>query len=362
MYWLLLKRELINMPPKFRVAALAGTFDHFHQGHQKFLVAAFDAADTIYIGITSDTFAQSLRQAEVAAFADRKKEVEIFLAKNNLLLRTTIFELNDIHGPTLDEGSSIEAIIVTGKTRYGAELVNKLRREKGLLPLVIVEIAMVEAKDGGELSSSRIRNGEIDRKGDLFIQPLWLRKDLRLPPNLRLSLQKPLGALIFGHENNLNEAIAVAKENLKGKNPVSVVTVGDVVTKSFNENGIPMDIAIVDFYVKRQQKFKSIKDLGFKKEEPDMVVKNAKGTLTGETFRTVQEAFRLTAPSPFVIRIVGEEDLTVLPVVLAAPLKAHVFYGQPRFNRGQPGEGVVDVLVTEEKKTEAREIVSRFVA
>jgi len=297
------------------------------------------------------------------------------LAKNNLLTETTIFELNDIHGPTLDEKSLIEAIIITEKTSYGAELINKLRKEKGLPLLVIIETAMVKAVDGGELSSSRIRKGEIDREGELFIQPLWLEKDLRLPEDLRLSLQKPLGVLIPGHEDNLNEAIEAIKLDwaprmvarqrprlLRG----GTVTVGDVVTKSFNESGMPIDIAIVDFWVKRQEKFTSIKELGFVKAEADVVIKNPKGTLTADLFQAVQEAIkhlgggRMDSPEvkergSYIIRVIGEEDLATLAAVCAAPLGTRVFYGQP-------AEGIVDVLVTEEKKAEAKEIISRFVA
>ena len=156
------------MVRKFRVATAAGTFDHFHKGHKKFLLAAFDAADTIYIAITSDSFAKSKREVnDLAPFSDRKRDVASFLDKNNLRRRSKIIELHDIYGPTLDPDCPIGAIIVTKKTRYGAELINKLRQQKGLLPLTIEEVPIELAQDGGDLSSSRIRAGEIDREGNI---------------------------------------------------------------------------------------------------------------------------------------------------------------------------------------------------
>lgn len=156
------------MARKFKIATAAGTFDHFHEGHKQFLLAAFDTADRLYIAITSDQFAKSTRQeSDFTPFNQRKKDVENFLQKKGIFGRAYLIELDDIYGPTLDPSCNFEAIIVTEKTRYGAELINKLRRQKGLPPLAIEEVRYLTAKDGGDLSSSRIRAGEIDRGGNL---------------------------------------------------------------------------------------------------------------------------------------------------------------------------------------------------
>ena len=154
------------MARRFRAATAAGTFDYFHKGHELFLEKAFEIADTIYLGITSDEFAKTKRQlTELTPFVNRKKDVEAFLKNREFFGRTEIIELHDIYGPTLDPRCPIEAIIVTEKTRYGAELINKLRKQKGLLPLEIEEVAIKLAQDGGDLSSSRIRAGEINQQG-----------------------------------------------------------------------------------------------------------------------------------------------------------------------------------------------------
>jgi uncharacterized protein (UPF0218 family) len=55
-----------------------------------------------------------------------------------------------------------------------------------------------------------------------------------------------------------------------------------------------------------------------------------------------------------VIFVDGEEDLAVIPLVLAAPSGAAVLYGQP-------GEGVVLRIVDASAKREAETILKAFV-
>ena len=70
------------MARKFNVATAAGTFDFFHKGHESFLRAAFDYADTIYIGISSNAFGKSKKQVrDIAPFGLRKGDVEAFLKR-----------------------------------------------------------------------------------------------------------------------------------------------------------------------------------------------------------------------------------------------------------------------------------------
>jgi len=51
----------------------------------------------------------------------------------------------------------------------------------------------------------------------------------------------------------------------------------------------------------------------------------------------------------------GEEDLLVLPVVQYAPIGSVVYYGQP-------GEGLVKVVVTKEKKRQVVALVAQFLS
>ena len=63
--------------------------------------------------------------------------------------------------------------------------------------------------------------------------------------------------------------------------------------------------------------------------------------------------FLLYQKKRIVIKIDGEEHLSVLPMVLCAPLGFVIFYGQPH-------EGVVKVEITEEKKEKAYSMTCKF--
>lgn len=352
------------MPQKFKVATAAGTFDHFHKGHEMFLRTAFTLVETVYVAITSNQYVKSARNIpNIEPFEKRKETVEAFLHKERLLTRANIFELHDICGPTLEPDCPIEAVVVTKKTLYGANLINTLRAKKGLSPLDILTVSYLKAEDDGDLSSTRIRNGEIDREGKPWIKKEWLKKTLTLPDTLRPSLQKPIGELIRGNEQDLNEAVAVIKQTIHTKDGTLIVTVGDVVAQSFNAGQLLMDMAIVDYQIKRVATFKNLAEIGFKKKEPHATAENPKGTLTADLFKVVNNAMgKVRNNPPYVIRVIGEEDLATLAVVLAAPLDTHVFYGQPPYHslQGKANEGVVEVIVTEEKKADVREIVTTF--
>jgi uncharacterized protein (UPF0218 family) len=54
-----------------------------------------------------------------------------------------------------------------------------------------------------------------------------------------------------------------------------------------------------------------------------------------------------------ILKIIGEEDLAVLPLILAAPLDTIIYYGQPN-------KGLVKILVSEENKERAYNILLKF--
>ena len=72
--------------------------------------------------------------------------------------------MNDNWGPgVFDE--SLNAIIVSEETEKVATELNVNRKLKGLKELEIVVIPLVLAKDGRRISSTRIRNKEINIEG-----------------------------------------------------------------------------------------------------------------------------------------------------------------------------------------------------
>jgi pantetheine-phosphate adenylyltransferase len=57
---------------------------------------------------------------------------------------------------------------VSEETEPTAEVINQMRVERGLRPLLMFVITMVLAEDGKPISSTRIRRQEVDRYGHLI--------------------------------------------------------------------------------------------------------------------------------------------------------------------------------------------------
>lgn len=150
---------------KYTKVCLGGTFDRIHIGHEKLLKIAFDVGEEVIIGLTSDTKAKKGRGNEkLSSFKNRYTNLETFLIKkfdNNF----SIVKLNDDWGPgALDE--DLDAIIVSEETEKVASELNKKRALEGLNPLDIVTVSLILDKKGEKISSTRIRNSEIDREGN----------------------------------------------------------------------------------------------------------------------------------------------------------------------------------------------------
>ena len=146
---------------RYRKVAVGGTFDKFHQGHRMLLEKAFQVAEQVLIGVTSDEF------------GGQKGEIEpcnVRMSNLNTLLEghsdNDIARLEEHYGPTIED-ESIEAIVVSPETEPTAQKINQIRKEKGMKPLDIVKIGMVLAEDGKPISSTRIRKGEINPDGSL---------------------------------------------------------------------------------------------------------------------------------------------------------------------------------------------------
>ncbi len=348
-------QELKNMEQKFKTVVLGGTFDHLHKGHKEFIKFGLFVSEKIILAITSDDYVnkQKAERRERRAknfenYEERKKALEDFIASEKVKDRVEIVKIDDVYGIAISPDINLDAIVVVDKTSKGADLVNSKRKQLGLKPLEVVIAPTEKAEDGTEISSSRIRNGEIDRNGKLYINPTWLTQDLYLPDRLREELRKPLGELF---ENKLVTARYTGildNERLRGN---LVITVGDITTQTFNKMFIRQKISIIDLNVNRKKIFDKVSELGFLKSEKIVNVKNQPGQISYELFSAVALAFRQR--ERVIIQVEGEEDLAVLPAVLAAPLGAEVFYGQP-------DRGVVGVKITEEIKNKAYSFVSQF--
>ena len=149
---------------KYSKVCLGGTFDKMHIGHESLLRTAFSLSEEIIIGLTSDGRAKINRSEEyINPYSERFESLNDFVS-SNFKGHYSIVELNDNWGPgVFDE--SLNAIIVSEETEKVATELNVNRKLKGLRELEIVVIPLVLAKDGRRISSTRIRNKEINVEG-----------------------------------------------------------------------------------------------------------------------------------------------------------------------------------------------------
>lgn len=327
----------------YKIVVGGGTFDHLHRGHKDFLRFALSLSEKVLMGITSDAYVAKHKDASaIEPFEKRMNTVWEFLQDEGCRDRVILSEIHDSSIPAHWEELAIDAIAVTEDTYKGAEAVNTKREERGLPSLPIETFGTTKADDEFPISSSRIRQGIINREGKLYTRPQWFSGMLSLPLTLRETLRKPLSR---------------AEKDIQAFAPFDIdktITVGDVTTKLFHDRHMYPALSVVDFIVERKKVYSSLSDLGFLGDEREFLVKNPAGSITGSLFTAVNDAFDLFSSSQqVVLHIDGEEDLSVLPVVLRAPLGFHVFYGQP-------GHGTVHVAVTEDMKQQIFDLAQRF--
>ncbi len=148
----------------FKKSIVGGTFDNFHKGHEDLLKTVFDLSDSVVIGISSDQFAQRFRTGDVESFKMRSDVINRFC---KALKKTyKLIEINDFYGPSTTD-PDIEAIVVSEETSLRAKEINAVRTKKGLKKLVIVEVPFTLSEDGKPISSERVREGDVDRDGNV---------------------------------------------------------------------------------------------------------------------------------------------------------------------------------------------------
>ena len=151
-------------PFKYNTIAVGGTFDVIHKGHEALLKRAFDTGERVVIGITSDRFAKDSGKAPLHDFPNRKKQMESYLSGQFPGRDYRITELDRTFGPGMFS-NDIEALAVSSETEARVADANKRRGELGLPDLKVEVVPLVLAKDGKKISTTRIREGEIDESG-----------------------------------------------------------------------------------------------------------------------------------------------------------------------------------------------------
>jgi pantetheine-phosphate adenylyltransferase len=152
---------------EYSLVAMGGTFDIIHKGHLTLLSNAFAVSDKVIIGITSDELATKKGKILVNKYDQRFENLISVISKEFPNSSFQISKLENDFGPAVLE-KEVEALIVSDETSTQGKILNQLRVEKKIPPVQIVIVPMFLAKDGVRISTTRIKNSEIDTDGNLL--------------------------------------------------------------------------------------------------------------------------------------------------------------------------------------------------
>lgn len=151
---------------KYDTVAMGGTFDHIHRGHVALLDKSFEVGDRVVIGVTSDGFALREGKKPDQDYSERIDALEALIHERFPGKKYLIAKLEDNFGPGI-ASREVQAIVVSKETAKKVPIANAARAARGFPPLEVITIDYVLAEDGKLISSTRIRNGEIDAEGRL---------------------------------------------------------------------------------------------------------------------------------------------------------------------------------------------------
>jgi pantetheine-phosphate adenylyltransferase len=305
-------------------AALGGTFDRLHKGHEHLLATALQTASELLIGLTTEplTISKPLAQL-IEPFEVREARLREFLRKSGVQERCSIVPLTDVYGTTLTD-PVIDVLVVTEQTLPGAGAINNARQELHLPSLPVVVADLVKDSSGAYLSSTRIRQGVVDRLGQVYLHVFT--QDYSISEEQKRRMAEPLGELV--------PTVADIPPVVLTQAP-AVALVGDVVTQAFRDNNMPYTYAVVDGHTRRQP-------IHHLFGRTALTVANPAGIIRTEAVTAVRH---LTTLPKGVLLVDGEEDLIGFPLAFCLPLQSVLVYGQP-------DKGVVYQVLTEAKKKE----------
>ncbi|MDR2866721.1 MAG: DUF359 domain-containing protein [Methanomassiliicoccaceae archaeon] len=164
-----------------------------------------------------------------------------------------------------------------------------------------------------------------------------IRRSRRIPDENRGFFKEPVGEPITAEDLKV-----LARD---GK----LITVGDMVSLTANKIGVRPDIAIYDGMTERREmtEFASFADdRGWKAE----TAANPAGMITADLVKAIANA--LSGQEKKMIRVVGEEDLAVIPCILLSPIGTNIVYGWP-------GKGMMLISNDETIKQRTEELLER---
>jgi pantetheine-phosphate adenylyltransferase len=152
---------------EFVLVAMGGTFDVIHKGHLTLLSKAFSISSKVIIGLTSDELAEKKGKKILNKYEKRLKTLMNLIKTNFPHNKFQISKLDNDFGPAVLV-ENVQALVVSDETGNQGNILNKIRADHNLPPVQIVIVPMVLAQDGKRISTTRIKNSEIDIEGNLL--------------------------------------------------------------------------------------------------------------------------------------------------------------------------------------------------
>lgn len=131
-----------------------------------------------------------------------------------------------------------------------------------------------------------------------------------------------------------NDGRLISIVELKRIDQRYLYAVGDYTCDILLKNNINPKIMVFDLTTQRGKKT-------YPDYEGSIVVENQKGTVSGNLIKIIRESIQENKKQR--IRVIGEEDLAVLPIIFYAPFNSLVVYGIP-------GSGTGSIKITAEHK------------
>ena len=147
---------------------MGGTFDIIHIGHLSLIEKAASISEKVIIGLTSDSLATKSGKKLRNNYETRLENLKKILTEK---FSDSLFEiamLDDDFGPAVIKGE-VDALVVSEETSKKGDILNAKRNDLGLPLVEIIIVPMKLASDGERISSTRIRNAEIDASGNVIV-------------------------------------------------------------------------------------------------------------------------------------------------------------------------------------------------
>lgn len=148
-------------------------------------------------------------------------------------------------------------------------------------------------------------------------------KNVRLPLSLRDELKQPMGQLIKG---TIETTIPLLIKALSSRDGI-LVGVGDVTSDILVHNNLNPEIVITDGFTKREKLLEW-------NDYPDYKIietKSPAAEITVAAWTSLKEAIKIVLDQNerVHIKVEGEEDLLVIPLLVELPIGSCIVYGQP---------------------------------